>query len=330
MVIRTCIKKLCDAARMWWLAPAVLLMQAVCVSFGQANDERLQTLLDRVPLPAAYRAKALRYLDDEQDPSMEFQVWMARDWSVGLQSIAQPGLGFVPLDYSYSTRQESWRYSFTGRRAERTNIFAERHHAPMESQVSPINVIRRLKAGGADVLEVVSGQDGTTKAILANRGNKFTTHLLFDDATGALKAEQTVSPAGEVQMEYRFEDWRTFPSGASAPYQVYVAAKGVRTDDPGWQATMLLTEVEEIDSASPPARLPLSSEFTIVDEIEGVSKRADGSVLGPIERQTQPTGINRNPPPGAIGLGSRTVMLIGVGLILLAGIVFGVRRWKGA
>ncbi len=90
-----------------------------------------------------------------------------------------------------------------------------------------------------------------------------------------------------------------------------------------------LTKQAEIIN-SPPDRLPFAQDFTIIDQIEGVTKTADGKVLGPIEHGNPAANAVRSGPPGSTGLKPRLVMLIGVGLILLAGVILGLRRWKGA
>lgn len=317
--------------RWLWLAFACAIpciTPAVCV--GQSPEDQVQTLLDRVPLPAAYKAKAFRYLNEEQEPSQRIEVWTSQTWSVCIQSLAQPGIGFVPFDYVYAMPTESWRYAFDQRRAVRTNSFAERGYSALEANVSPMWLTRALRSDEVVVHGMRTEESGSISVTLTRAGRNARDIVTFDPSTGALTRFQALAPSGEIQVDVRFEDWRSLPSGALVPFQVYKASRSAVASDPPWHSTMLLSEVEEIEPTSPPTRLPPASDFTIVDEIEGVSKKPDGTVLGPIERESRPAGLTSGRLPGTTGLGSRTIVLIGVGLILLAGIVFGIRRWKGA
>lgn len=291
------------------------------------KQQQLQALLARVPLPEAYSVRGHRYRDGEENPSEQIEAWIAMDWCVWLQSKVEPVIGFAPFEYFHGTDLASWRYHFSRRVAERSDEFRVWRRSGAEQMCSPLYLIRVLRNAGAEVDKIADIDSELTEVTLSHpqlfpKG----TRLSFDRRNGWIKHLTVLGRDGDVVSETRFEDWRQLASGKSVPFQIYVDLPGSSPIN----MMVLMTQAEEVSATTPPARLPMASDFIIVDQIEGMSKKADGTVLGPIERGVEPTGVTSSRPPGTTGPGSRTVMLIGVGLILLAGIVFGIRRWKGA
>lgn len=310
------------------LALVAAASRAIAQSDAPSDGEQLQQLLERVPLPEAYTASIQRYIDDDDEPDQELKVWSGPAWSVALQSLAQPGVGFIPYDYSHATPQESWRYHFDSQRAERNDHFQTRHTTAFERD-SPFGLVRQLRAMRPGV-DSIKTEGGLTIATIVPPGPPTPARrvLEFESKTGFLVRVTNVM-SGRVNSETRFEDWRELPSGAFLPHRAWFSSVDLRDDRTDTDHSVL-TAVKEVDPSAPPDRLPIAPGFTIIDQIESVTKRSDGSVLGPIG-QGDPTGaVTSGRAPGATSLSSRSVMLIGVALILLAGIVFGVKRWKGA
>lgn len=310
---------------------AIVAVNCVCVSLacGQSEQDHLRQALDRVPLPDACQSTVLVYINDGEEPDQEFKIWSGPNWSIGLQSLAQPGIGFIPHDYCYANVQETWRYHFDSQRAERSQQFAQWHTTAFESS-TPLGLVRQLRLSTPKVDSVEIG-DGVMSVTVVPTGPVTPARrmLEFDSRSGFL-LRTTTTNSGRVTSEIKFEDWRALPSGSFVPFLVYFSAPGASADEPNLEMTFIHTAVAEIDRESPPDRVPLARGFTIVDEIDGVTRRADGTELGPIERGAPTGAVTAGRSPGAFRLSSRTVMLVGVGLIILAGAILGIKRWKGA
>lgn len=312
-----------------YAATAISCLAWASFALGQSPDEQLQQQIARVPLPGAFNSTVLVYINDSDKPDQEFKIWSGPNWSIGLQSLAQPGIGFIPYDYCYANDEETWRYHFDSQRAERSKLFAQWHTTSFETS-TPLGLLRQLRLSSPQVVSRKI-EDGVISFTVVPTGPAGTARrvLEFDSESGFLLRTRTVF-SGQMTSEIKFEDWRKLPSGNYVPHLVYFSAPGEGPDEPDLQMTYIHTNLAEIDGESPPTRFPLAPGFTIVDEIDGVTRRADGTELGSIERG-QPTGaITSGRSPGSTGLTSRTVMFIGVGFILVAGVILGVRRWKGA
>ena len=313
-----------------------------CVNmcFGQTEPEELQMLLKHVPLPAAYMAKANVFnslVDDGQKPVQRLQVWAGPDWVVGLLLKNQPGLGFIPFDYIHETDKESWRYHLSNAQAERTTSFNRIHSNSFETRLMPSGLIRQLLTDPPVVNNISSNdEDDITTVTIAPPGPKTPARLVlhFQNSTGFLKSVQRIGPAGKVAVETVYDDWRQLSPDSESfiPFIITQEFAGRDNGPPEMLMTNLVLDAKEIDSSGPPERLSLASNITIIDQIEGVTKTADGKVIGPIVRGKPAANANtvRTGPPGTTGLKPRLVMLVGVGLILLAGIILGFRRWRGA
>lgn len=295
------------------------------------NQERLQHLLDRAPLPTSYYIESdLIGMSGPQDGQVtsRFKTWIGSNWTVSFQSMPQPGIGDVPKEYIYATSDETWRYHLDRQMAERNEVFSQRSRIGGESLTSISYIVRVLRRGEAKVFDITDHvEDGTVTVSLAQPALYLRATLTFDTATGFLTQVQAYDQSGKnLQTNDHFGDWRFLSDESAIPF-VLTAERYLPGEKVEWRS--VVTKAELIDD-TPPARVPIASNFTIIDQIEGVTKHADGKVIGPIEKGTPNSTVNAGRPPGAFGLSSRTVMLIGVGFILLAGVILGIRRWKGA
>jgi len=291
--------------------------------------EQLQRLLDRVPLPEAYSLECDRIgVGSFQDGQVvsRFRMTIGPDWVVSLQLMLQPGIGEVPVVYGYANPAETWRYHLDRQQVVRSQIFARRAYDSSETLTSVTYIIRALRENEARDIKFESHEDGTITVALTHEYLS-RAMLTFDTNTGFLTRLQVYDRSGKrLQLDDRFNDWRYLSDEAAIPFEIesemVFSTETIRS-------RAVVTKAELLKTTSQPGRIPVSSSFTIIDEVEGVTKRADGTVIGPIERASATAGVVRTRPPSFGWLSSRTVMLVGIGLILLAGIVFGIKRWKG-
>ena len=297
----------------------------------QSADESLQSLIARIPLPSAYHAVAIVYNDEDTDPSQKYEVWVSREWAVALQSLVQPGVGFFPFDYVHATSKETWRYSFQSLKAVRSSSFNDHHFVALET-CTPLYLLRELSSSDTVVHEVVHNSDsGMTDVTVALARFPATMRAVVSvDAGGKIVTRKILNPDGKLVGEDRFKDWKEVADGAWVPMRVEQLFSPGEDGAFTSSRTLLFSDVSMIESRSPPDRIPVTSSFMIVDTIDNVTRRSDGTVLGPIEQGAPTSTANKSHGPAPTGLSSRTVVAIGVGLLLLAGGVIGFRRWKGA
>ncbi|MCL4220900.1 MAG: hypothetical protein KJZ65_05990 [Phycisphaerales bacterium] len=298
---------------------------------GAGDQERLQRLLDRVPLPEAYYIESdLIGMSGPTDGQVtsRFKTWIGSNWSVSFQSMPQPGIGDVPKSYIYASPAETWRYHLDRQVAERNEVFAQRSFTPAEGLISVSYIVRALRRGEAKVFDITDhAEDGTVTVTLSQPALYPRATLTFETATGFLTQVQAYDQSGKnLQTDDHFGDWRFLSDESAIPFILF--SESIHRGE-HFQWRSVVTKAELIDNDRPPARIPIASNFTIIDHVEGVTKRADGSVIGPIEQGTPNSTVTAGRAPGTTGLSSRTVMLIGIGFILLAGVILGVRRWKG-
>jgi len=294
------------------------------------KQQQLQELLESVPIPDAFHEKSDFYLNDEDTPSQQYENWVAKDWNVSLQSVFQPGLGFIPFSYTHGTESETWDYSFQRHTAERSEWFSKYARLGGNELTSSVYyLLRILKKGESTVSDISLDSVSHTTIVTFVQPNLYhKATLSFEQEHGWITQLQAYSPSGELVIDTHFNNWMDLDHAGSIPFLI-------STDMPGTEPlhmVSVVTEADVIDPTKPPERLPIASDFTIIDQIEGVTKTADGKVIGPIVRGKPAANANtvRTGPPGTTGLKPRLVMLIGVGLILLAGVILGLRRWKGA
>lgn len=295
---------------------------------GQDQAARFEELLDAVRLPPAFRARAFLYRDDPE-PEQRIDIESADEWCAGTQYLPQPGLDFIPFEYFHYGPAESWKYDFSRRVAARSDAFSRYQHCPIEGLCSPRDVLRALRSKEALVDRIESQPGGVFDVKVSPPGPKTTWIVTIDPGRGELLRKRVMAPDGQVASDVKYENWLDLPSGGRVPTQLYHSMRGPVAGDPTFEYTVILTEIASVESGSPPPRLRLASDFSIVDEIEGVSKRADGTVLSDIDRGGGPAGLRTSALPGPGGLNPRLVVLCGVGFILLAGVIVGVKRWKG-
>lgn len=296
---------------------------------GQESDARFAAILDSVRLPAAFRARVFLY-SDSPEPSQQIDFESADEWCVATLSLPQPDLGFIPSEYIHYALTESWRYDFSRRVAARSNVFGQLQHCPVEGLCSPRDVLRTLRRVETSVNRIVEQSAGVFEITVSPPGPKTTWIVTIDSGRGELLRKRVLAPSGDVSSDIKYENWCELPAGGKIPTQVYHSMRGAVAGDPRLEYSAILTEIASTDSAGPPARLRLAPDLTIADEIDSVSRRAEGTVLGRMGQDETLTGLRSSRPSGVSGLTSRVVVLVGVGLILMAGIIVGFRRWKGA
>lgn len=314
----------------------VLLIACACSSSYSQIDSP-SDLAQRVPIAPAYGGSADETHNDDADiPNKIISYFhcdfsVAFEWSVGVRFTVEPDFGTSPIAYEYASDESSYIYSY-GQTPQvlRNSQFRDVGMMAIEQIVSPLPIIRVLRSGRFDNSKWTIEEIGPTTVLEIRRdGSALKDRYSFDTQSWRLLVQQAYGANGKVAMERRFEDWVPVGSKGEAPTRIeYILPDmaGVRI-----YSTTIISDLKELDVNSPPRKAAYRSDATIVDLIEGVTKRADGTVLGEIA--PVPTSAGAGNPIGqsaqkTISQNARLFMFVGVGLILLAGVVLGVRRWK--
>lgn len=283
----------------------------------------------RVPLAPAYSGEAIETPDyGIVGAPFRYRFSVAQDWTVGTKLIIDPDFGDTPLAYEHATNDESWVYEFgQSPRAIRDDRFATTGRGAIEIFISPMPIVRELRSGRLNEQNWSVATEGDSTVLDIRRsGVSVVDRLIFDRATGHLTHHQLVSFENEVRMDWAFENWIPVGVNGEAPTRV-ITHSFPPGDGSERGSTTVLTNLQSIDSTVPPERLMPRSDATIIDRIEGVTRRADGTSLGalaPTDGQASPVVASR----AQSSTNTRALMVIGIVLILLAGAVLGWRRWK--
>jgi hypothetical protein len=305
----------------------ILLISCMCAHlFAQETPSELAK---NVPIPSAYKGDVIETRDDDPKQKFRYRFAISFDWTEGMKYILDLDFGDTPLAYEYATDEESYSYSFgQSPQAIRDSRFQDTGMMSIEQFVSPLPILRILRSGNIDRVDYSIEKTGLLTVLeLPRAGSSVINKLFFEDRTGYLVRQQTVGLNGKIVLERTFENWIPVGDSGEAPSRIRLTLP----DDSGAPVslTAIISNMEPLDPQSPPERINPRADATIIDLIEGVSKLADGTVLGEI--------IPESSPARAAGSASNTtnqktriIMLIGIGFILLAGIVVGLRRWKAA
>ncbi len=224
---------------------------------------------------------------------------------------------------------ETWTLNPTTRMVTRTDDFAQRHFLAGEADYSPIGVVRALRGLPREGLEFSTDpQTGvaTYRVIVTHHG--YSAPVEVDIHNGRILAYRASFVSGRFHSQTTYEDWIELPGGGCVPTRVVSQSFDRSPTEPAIRNTAHISNVRLIPPAAMPPPFPRPNNYVIVDEIEGVTKRFDGSVIAPIEYPQEQlsrhgTGLSR-PSLNTIFL------VLGVALVILAGVVWRARSRGGS
>ena len=240
-----------------------------------------------------------------------------RDWLTSRTYNIIEGVGRTLVDARHSTRDESWMMRPSSYQVVRSDRFATTRTDAAENYRSPFGVIRPLIAAGdgAD-LEPVPGEAG--RGVFDLRSSILNARLNFEDGKLVRVRQAPINGTDRHALDIRYAQWVDLPSGARVPSSVEVRSEDHRGEV--WTTKVSISDLRELDDDASAPAFQVPSDFTIVDRIEGVTKTADGEILGEIEYPDDARS-GRSRPDAFPLIGA----VIGLGLLVGAGLVW---RWR--
>lgn len=268
-------------------------------------------------LPPGCGGEAIMERDGRDAQVIRFDV--SRHWMRRNAFLIADGLGESLIESRLGTATESWTIDARSFMATRTRRFPEDLQEAGEVVLSPIAALRPLIEREIGIETVVSDLAENGRRVRATVGGRVVELDLIGKDVAAYR--EFLEPDRMV-YEVLYEDWRDLPSGARAPHATISRSRDPATGD--WGSTRYRIRIDrELPERSPPPDFVLPTGFTIVDHVEGVTKREDGTVIAPIvyEQASEPGAATSAHLTGSgQGLG-RLLIGIGVVVVLAAGLL---------
>ncbi|MCL4221554.1 MAG: hypothetical protein KJZ65_09295 [Phycisphaerales bacterium] len=289
-----------------------------------------EQLAHQVPLPPAYSGTAMQTVVGDPPGSppakFEFDFAIAYDWTAATQYRIDREFGRSPITYEHGTMQESYWYAFSsGWSVSRNTRLQSTGMMGIEQGLSPLPIIRFLRTHPLEASAwTMRIEDDTTVLEIRQKRPGPAQRLYFENGSHRLVRLQMITPQGETASDTMFKDWISVGNDFEVPKTITTSM-----NPPGDHIVLIveLADLQLVDAATPPPRKPVPTDATIVDEITGVTTRADGSVLDDLK--LKPTASHpKSGKRGWLALDTRNLMIAGVALLLAAGAIVGWRRWK--
>jgi len=142
------------------------------------------------------------------------------------------------------------------------------------------------------------------------------TYIEIDVSDDRITAFRKGRASDQISSQIEYTRYQALESGDELPRSVTWTAGQSKPGEPPIRHEMRIIKVEEL---APDVSMPVLTNIpdaTIVDRIEGVTRRADGSVIGPIQTES-----NMPPATRSGGIPLQTVLTWG-GVALVLGAVF--------
>jgi hypothetical protein len=142
------------------------------------------------------------------------------------------------------------------------------------------------------------------------------THVEIDVRGDHITAFRRGQSSDRISSRIEYTDYQELDSGRKLPRLILWT---VEQPEPGAPPIRFETRITEVEELAPDVGMPVLTNIpdaTIVDRIEGVTRRADGSVIGPIQTES-----NMPPATRSGGIPLQTILTWG-GVALVLGAVF--------
>lgn len=307
-----------------------LFLLVLLLSHPASADELLRAL-DSLCLPSGYNCEAESRIDGTEVVSgvRRARVAVTQHWVWVERAEDIEGVGRTIVDVRMGANGETWALNPSIFRITRTDDFGQRHIIAGETDYSPVGVVRALRGLSREGLEFSTNpQTGVTtyRVIVTHHG--YSAPVEVDIHNGRILAYRASFVSGRFHSQTTYEDWVELPEGGCVPTRVVSQSFDRSPTEPAVRRTVRVSDARLIAAASAPPPFPRPNGYVIVDEIEGVTKRSDGTVIAPIEYPAeQPsrhgTGLSR---PSL----NTALLVSGVALVILAGVVWRARSRGGS
>ncbi len=287
---------------------------------------------DSFRLPQQYSGTILSETWHENGPvtTQKCVFTLAENWLRMELFLVVPGVGDSLQQVRYCTFEESLLMSPIAFSVSRGTRFRDTLTDSGEVDMSPLPIVRAFAAEINKSLRVeVSGTEQDVRTVKV--------WGLSVDPSGYCE----IDVRGDEILEYRtgkskdgwasrtsYSKWVDLPSGSHVPTEMVTVMKDPGDDPLTFQSLRRLVDFKETDYSSESKEMEVPSNYTIIDNIDGVTRRGDGSVIAEIERIVEPQGESSGNGSQSL-LIERVLIWGGVLFIIVAGVVWG-KRMKGA
>ncbi len=236
--------------------------------------------LSELGLPNAVEVSAESVLieQDGPQPGPSVKLRQALTWMTSEYYLPQGDLGRSMYSYSHATKDESITYVVGSQQILRLQRFRDTGSMATEMFVTPLVVVRMSQLADQTGHPTTRQRQGSnivaTFDAPASIGGTYTA-IIDADRRRLLRLEGWQN--GQLAFEVEFERYRSVGDG-HLPHEI----RRTFHTDPPFSSVWTVSKAAVVEDVVPPiASFPKTAH--IIDMIEGVTKTADGTVLGPID-----------------------------------------------
>ncbi len=237
-----------------------------------------------------------------------------------------PGIGESVMEIRYGDQNESWLIRPSQFQATRSKRFANTLTDAGEVDLSPMPIIRMLlnRMDQLDIEKTSENADGSVT-------------LRISDATGARGGYSEIDVLDGKIVEYRankikdkflvvveYGEWAQLPSGEHIPTRNVSKIRSTDLVDNMLTQTVHIKDIAEHEASYMPEKPQVTSNMTVIDHIEGITK-TDGEVIAPIQYGQQSPKSQISSPADSAKKAGKLFIWIGVGFVVIAGVVLGTK-----
>lgn len=303
------------------IAHSVVLVSICWAGIVGAEPVDADELIARLEarLPERIRTESKIIFQDESLPSQRHVLMYTPDWSRVDQWRQVPDLGENIILAGTNDGETMSTFFGDSQRIEIRESTPSSLHVDGPARLVPMPILNAIRASRS-VDKIESHPDGETYSfdIPELLGG---TYFEIDVREDRITAFRRGRSADQISSEVTYEEYKKLDNGRELPRLI---TKTTQQPEPGSAPIKFETRITEVEEIAPDLVMPTLMNIpgvTIVDRIEGVTRRADGSVIGLIESES-----NLPPAKSSGGIPLNTILTWGgVALVLGAAFIY-VRR----
>lgn len=309
---------------------ALVLLLTVLTHHASGND--LIRALDSLCLPSGYACEVLIQIDGTETVpgTREARVSVASHWARVEYAQVIEGVGKSLVEVRMGADGETWVLNPASLTVRRSGDFAQRRIIAGESDFSPIGVVRALRAalerGSESTSRSQPGGVVTYRVVVTHQSLSAPVEVDIQD--GRITAYRASFVAGRFYSQTVYDEWIELADGSCVPTRVVSESFNSGTGDPAIRNTVLIRDICPLPAPATAPSFRIPPEYTVIDEIDGVTKKSDGTVIAPIEYPD-----DRSSRPGLRGTQTamNTFLLAsGVAIVILAGLIWRAKSRSGS
>lgn len=256
---------------------------------SRTGADELLRALDSLCLASGYHCEAESRIDGSEvipgERRARVAVTPAWAWIERTEQIE--GVGPTVVDVRMGAHGETWTLIPSIFRVTRTDDFGRRYLLSGETEYSPVGVVRALRGLPREKLEFSTNPETgvtTYRAVITQRG--YSSPVELDIQHDRILAYRAAFVSGQFHSQTTYDNWIELPGGGCVPTRIVSKSFDHSMIEPAVRNTVLISDIRVISPATSPPAFPRPTGYVIIDEIEGVTKRHDGSVVAPTEYPT--------------------------------------------